>query len=147
MKRVHITLSRTAIALVVALGATTPTLAAVCNNVIFRFTNTTEGPIRVDEVGYRDLDSANPGQLRTEEVRRNPTRCASGATCDIPEQDLGSITRPREQHELTDVQVRYQEMDDLGRWQDLEWSDANVPADMTCRDDRTYGPYAIVDDD
>ena len=141
MKRVHIILSSTAVALVVAIGSTTPTLAAVCENVTFSFTNRSEGPIQVTGVGYRDLNSGDPNRRRVENVPNLP--CASGDTCETDGDDLGSITRPRENHDLTDVQFRFRQQDRLGAWQADEWSDENVPADLRCTDRRNYGPYDI----
>jgi hypothetical protein len=141
LNRGHITPSRTATALVVALGAATPTLAAVCNNVTFSLTNQSDGPILVTEVRYRDLDSGNPGQFRVENVR--DFSCPSEWTCATDEQDLGSVTRPRENHELTDIQFHHSHQDAFGIWQPAVWSSSNVPADMTCTDGRNYGHYDV----
>src|SRR5262245_38442912 len=79
MNRVPITISRTAAALLFALGATTPTLAAVCNNVTFSLTNESDGPILVTQVRYRDLDSGDPSRRWVENVR--DFSCPSGWTC------------------------------------------------------------------
>jgi hypothetical protein len=141
MNRGPITLSRTAIALVVALVATTPTLAAVCNNVTFSLTNESDGPILVTQVRYRDLDSGNPNQFRVENIR--DFSCPSGWTCTSDEQDLGSVTRPRENHELTDIQFLHSHEDAFGNWTAAVWSTRNVPANPTCTDGRNYGAYDV----
>ena len=141
MKRVHIILSSTAVALVVAIGSTTPTLAAVCNNVTFSLTNRSPGAITVTQVRYRDLNSGDPSQMRVENIRDFP--CASNDTCTSNGDDLGSITRPRQNHNLTDIQFRFQRLDNLGAWQDADWGDEYVPATLTCTDDRNYGPYEV----
>ena len=79
MKRVHTILSRTAVALVVAIGSTTPTLAAVCENVTFSFTNRSEGPIQVTGVGYRDLNSGDPTAGASRTSRTCPAPAATPA--------------------------------------------------------------------
>jgi hypothetical protein len=140
MKRAHITLSRAA-ALVVTLVTTTPTLAAVCNNVTFSLTNVSDGPILVTQVRYRDLDSGDPNQFRVENVR--DFSCPSDQTCATEEQDLGSVTRPRENHELTDIQFLHSHEDEFGDWLPAVWSTRNVPVDKTCTDDRNYGAYDV----
>lgn len=146
MKRVHITLSGTAIALVAALGATTPALAAVCENVTFSFKNglSSERTINVVKVRYRDTDSSDPGKEWVENVHNTecPTYHDYG-TCRTNGDDLGSITRPRENHELTDIQFYYHEADPSGGWQHPKWSSDYKPFIRRCTDDRDYGPYTL----
>jgi hypothetical protein len=122
-------------------GAAMPGRAAVCNNVVFTFTNTTDGPLLITKVGYRDLDAANPSKRWVENVK--DVACPSQWTCKTEPQDLGSLTRPRENHELTDIQFLHSHEDEFGDWMDPVWSTKNVPFDMTCTDGRTYGPYDI----
>src|SRR5262245_48543402 len=141
LPRHPLTRARTAFALLLALGATTPTRAAVCNNVTFSLTNESDGPILVTEVRYRDLDSGDPSQFRVENVQ--DFSCPSGWTCWTDEQDLGSVARPRENHELTDIQFHHSHQDAFGNWQPAVWSSSNVPANMTCTDDRNYGAYDV----
>jgi hypothetical protein len=128
-------------AAVVLLGSTTPTLAAVCNNVTFSLINGTDGPIEVRRVGYRDLDSGEPGTRREENVPN--FACPSGDTCTTTRQDLGSITRPRENHELTDIQFEHSHLDEFGDWGDPHWGASYVPdtTTTTCIDDHNYGPF------
>jgi hypothetical protein len=115
--------------------------AAVCNNVTFSLTNTSDGPIRIIRVGYRDLDSANPNRRWEQNV---PTlQCPAGQTCFTVARNLGSATRPRENHELTDIQFLHAHLDAFGNWMDEVWSAPDVPADMTCTDGRNYGHYDV----
>ncbi len=142
MQRIHAPLVRSTLAaLLLAGGATLPALAAVCNNVTFSFTNTSGGPIKVTKVGYRDLDSSNPGKRRVENVA--DIQCPDTWVCFTAPQDLGSATRPRENHELTDVQFLHAHQDAFGNWLPEVWSSKSVPADMTCTDNRNYGAYIV----
>jgi hypothetical protein len=122
-------------------AAATPGRAAVCNNVVFTFTNQTDGPLLITKVGYRDLDAANTSTRWVENVK--DVACPKGQTCETAPQNLGSVTRPRENHELTDIQFLHSHEDEFGDWLPPVWSSKNVPFDMTCRDDRTYGPYDV----
>jgi hypothetical protein len=122
-------------------AAAMPGRAAVCNNVVFQFTNTTSGPLLLQKVGYRDLDSGDPNKRWIEDFK--DVKCPAGDTCSTAPQDLGSITRPRENHELTDIQVLHSHEDEFGDWMTAVWSSKNVPANMTCTDGRTYGPYDV----
>lgn len=133
--------TRSLAALLVALGAAAPAGAAVCNNVTFWLTNTSDGPILVTKVGYRDLDSSNPSKRWVENV--NDFSCPAGQTCATNPQDLGSATRPRENHELTDIQFFHSHQDIYGNWKKEVWSSKNVPSTMTCTDDRDYGAYDV----
>ena len=135
------TLSRAAVALALALGSTTPALAAVCNNVTFSFINESDGPILVTRVRYRDLDSGDPSRFWVENVR--DISCPSGWLCWTDGDDLGSVTRPRENHELTDIQFLHSHQDEFGAWRPAVWSSSNVPNNMTCEDDRNYGHYDV----
>lgn len=141
MNRTAFTIARSLSLLCVAAGAVLPAGAAVCNNVVFSFTNTTDGPILVTKVGYRDLDSGKPSKRWVENVK--DLACPAGQTCFTSERDLGSVTRPRENHELTDIQFLHSHEDEFGDWKTAVWSSTNVPASMTCTDDRTYGPYDV----
>ena len=91
-------------------------------------------PRRSTQVRHRDLNSGDPSQMRVENIRDFP--CASNDTCTSNGDDLGSITRPRQNHNLTDIQFRFQRLDNLGAWQDADWGDEYVPATLTCTDDR-----------
>jgi hypothetical protein len=92
-------------------------------------------------VRYRDLDSGNPGRFWVENVR--DFSCPSGWTCSTDGDDLGSITRPRENHELTDIQFLHSHQDEFGAWLPAVWSSRNVPSNMTCTDGRNYGAYNV----
>ncbi len=140
MNRTLSHLSRVAAALL-AIGAAAGSQAAVCNNVVFSFTNISSGPILVSRVDYRDLDSSDSGRRWIQNV--TDFACASGDTCATDPRDLGSITRPRQNHELTDIRFEHAHLDDLGSWRDPVWSSSNVPVDMTCTDNRTYGAYDV----
>jgi len=137
MKRIHMSLSRTAIALLVSLGATTPTLAAQCNDVIFSLRNMMGFDVEINRVRYRDLDAANAATRWVENVP-NET-CNIGQTCALDPQNLGSVTRPRRNHELTEIQFEYRRLG--GNW---AWSTPmGIPSNMTCTNGRTYGAFEI----
>jgi len=136
--------ARTAASLLVALSALAaalPSSAAVCTNVVFGLINDSDGPIQVTQIGYRDLDSANTATRRVENVR--DFACPSGDTCFTTPQDLGSITTPRRNHELTDIQFRHRHQDEFGAWLPEVWSSANEPVTLTCTNGRTYGNYHV----
>lgn len=137
--RIHPT-STIALAIALCAGAS-PGQAAVCNNVTFMFTNNTDGPLLIQKVGYRDLDSGNTGKRWTEDFK--DVACPAHQTCSAKPQDLGSIARPRENHELTDIQFWHSHEDEFGDWLPAVWSSKNVPFDMTCTDGRTYGPFDV----
>jgi hypothetical protein len=141
MQRIHVTLVRSLAALLVACGATAPSLAAVCNNVSFSMINTSDGPIKILKVRYRDLDSSDTSKRWEQNV--TDRECPAGWECTTSEEDLGSITRPRENHELTDIQFSHQHQDIFGNWKAAIWSAADVPDTMTCTDNRNYGPYEV----
>jgi hypothetical protein len=115
--------------------------AAVCNNVTFSLTNVSSGPIRITRVGYRDLDSGNPGRRWEQDVP--DFSCPAGQTCFTTPRNLGSVTRPRENHELTDIQFLHSHQDAFGAWMAAVWSTPDVPASMTCTDGRNYGSYDV----
>lgn len=119
----------------------TATHAAVCNNVTFSLKNVSDGPIRVTRVRYRDLDSGNPSRRWEQNV--DDFSCPAGDTCFTDPRDLGSVTRPRQNHELTDIQFFHSHLDEFGNWLPEVWSAASVPADMTCTDGRNYGTYSV----
>jgi hypothetical protein len=121
--------------------AAAPGRAAVCNNVVFKFTNTTDLPILVTRVGYRDLNSSNPGDQVTENVK--DVKCPAGWTCETAPQNLGSAFKPRENHNLTDIRYEHSHEDEFGDWKDPVWSSKNTPADMVCTDNRSYGPFDV----
>ena len=115
--------------------------AAVCNNVTFSLINVSDGPIRVTRVRYRDLDSGNPNRRWEENVP--DFSCPATQTCFTAPSDLGSVTRPRENHELTDIQFLHSHLDEFGNWMTAVWSTPDVPADPTCTDGRNYGSYSV----
>lgn len=115
--------------------------AAVCNNVTFSLVNNSDGPIRVTRVRYRDLNSGNPNRRWEENVP--DFSCPASQTCFTSAQDLGSVTRPRENHDLTDIQFLHSHLDAFGNWMPAVWSSASVPADLTCTDGRNYGSYGV----
>ena len=131
-----------AIALGLAMAAaTSSSQAAVCNNVFFTFKNTTELPILVTRVAYRDLNSSNPDAFVTENVK--DVACPAGKSCSTASQDLGGLGKPRENHNLTDIKFEHSHEDEFGDWKTPVWSNTNVPWDMLCTDGRTYGPYDV----
>jgi hypothetical protein len=115
--------------------------AAVCNNVSFSLTNVSDGPIRVTRVRYRDLDSGNPNRRWEENVP--DFSCPASQTCFTSPRNLGSLTRPRENHELTDIQFFHSHLDEFGNWLPEVWSAADVPSTKTCTDGRNYGSYDV----
>ena len=122
-------------------AAASSSQAAVCNNVVFSFTNVTDLPILVTRVGYRDLNSSDPGTRVIEQVKDVP--CPKQTTCHTAPQNLGGVTKPRENHNLTDIQFEHSHEDEFGDWKDPVWGSKNVPFDMLCTDNRTYGPYDL----
>jgi hypothetical protein len=131
-----------AIALGLALcAAAMPSQAAVCNNVVFSLTNKSEGPILITRIGYRDLNSSDPSARITENVK--DFACPAGAPCETKPQDLGGLTKPRQNHNLTDIQFEHSHEDEFGDWKEPVWSSKNVPVDMLCTDGRTYGRYDV----
>jgi hypothetical protein len=131
-----------ALALGLALTAVaTSSHADVCNNVVFSFTNVTDLPILITRVGYRDLNSGSPDKRIIEQVKDVP--CPKQSTCHTTPQDLGGLGKPRENHNLTDIQYEHSHQDEFGDWKDPVWSSKNVPFDELCIDDRTYGPYDV----
>lgn len=132
----------TAIALGCSLAAaTSSTQAAVCNNVFFSFKNTTDLPILVTRVSYRDLNSSDPSNVIIENVPDKA--CPANRSCSTSGQDLGGLGKPRENHNLTDIKFEHSHEDEFGDWKSPVWSNANVPWDMLCTDGRTYGPYDV----
>lgn len=115
--------------------------AAVCNNVTFSLKNTSDGPILVSRVRYRDLDSSDTSRRWEQNV--DDFSCPADETCYTDPRNLGSATRPRENHELTDIQFLHAHQDKFGAWMNPVWSSASVPADMTCTDGRNYGTYNV----
>lgn len=140
MNRTLSYLSRVAAA-VLAVGAAATSQAAVCNDVVFALTNTSGGPILISRVDYRDLDSSNTSTRWTENVP--DLSCPSGHTCYLAAQNLGGITHPRENHELTEIRFEHAHLDEFGSWKAPIWSTKNIPVDMTCTDGRTYGAYDV----
>jgi hypothetical protein len=140
MNRTLSHLSRVAAA-VLAIGAAASSHAAICNNVVFSFTNISSGPILVSRVDYRDLNSSDPNRRWVENV--SDFSCPAGQPCETAPQDLGGTTRPRENHDLTSIRFEHAHQDEFGNWRDPVWSSSNTPADMTCTDGRTYGRYNV----
>ncbi len=136
MKTKRIRVTRNAAALLVAFGTTTPAMAAVCNDVTFTFTNATNDLIQVTKVGYRDLNSSNPNTRRVDNI--STENCASEDTCTTNGEDLGSIAKPRENHDLTDIQFWHSH--NLGSY---IWSTPSVVADHACHDNHNYGPFDV----
>lgn len=141
MNTLNIAAARSIAAASLAFAITLPAGAAVCNNVTFTLTNTSGGPIMVYEVGYRDLNSSKPSKRITENV--SPFSCPSTYTCTSAPQDLGSIVKPRENHDLTDIQFLHSHQDIYGNWLPAVWSTKNTPFSMKCTDGRDYGPYDV----
>ena len=127
---------------VVSLAIGLPAGAAVCTQVTFALDNVTDGPILITQVGYRDLNSSNPSQRITEGLPGNMV-CPAHTTCWLPPQDLGSITSPRRNHNLTDIQYRHSHEDKFGDWMTAVWSSKNTPDTKKCTNGRTYGPYDV----
>jgi hypothetical protein len=140
MNRALSHLSRAAFALL-AVAAAASSQAAICNNVVFSFTNISSGPILVSRVDYRDLNSSDPNRRWVENV--SDFSCPTLQTCFTTPQDLGGTTRPRENHDLTSIRFEHAHQDEFGNWRDPVWSSSNTPVDMTCTDGRTYGAYNV----
>ncbi len=140
MNRHQLTLSRAALILFAAVAATS-SMAAVCQDVTFSLINQSAGPIQVVAVRYRDLDSNDTARRWEQNV--TDFSCPSGFLCTTDPRNLGSATRPRRNHELTDIQFHHSHLDQFGAWLAPVWSSANVPSTMTCTDNRNYGAFDV----
>lgn len=122
-----------------AIGASTPSMAAVCNDVIFRNHNTNATDMKIYKVRFKDRNAGNPSAWHTEDLK-NYT-CAAGSDCvSIKREDLGS----RENHNLHSFQFRYAYRSGSG-WGAKNWSSSNTDPDELCVDDREYPDIGAFD--
>jgi hypothetical protein len=135
-KYIHSTLN--AAALLAVVGAATPAMADVCNNVSFYAHNTNNDDIRIYRVRYHDRNSGNASAWVTENV--GDFTCVRKSTCVTDPQDLGGFGSPREHHNLTDIEFEYAHKQNDGTgWDPALWSSPNTPTDRYCTDNRNYG--------
>jgi len=139
------TASRTLIARLaaaaLALGVAGPSLAAVCQDVTFTFTNShyTGKEIKIKKVKYRDTTAAT---TNTEDVI--DITCQFGSTCGTWGDDLGSLVEDRLGHDLSNFQFYYSYREADGQYSLPLWSPKFKPAknNMECTNGRNYGTAA-----
>jgi hypothetical protein len=125
-------------ALLIAFGANTPGMAAVCNDITFYAHNTQGIDIRIDAVLYRDQNNNNPSAQFTENIPA--FTCVQHSSCAGAPQNLGSAIEPKANHNLTDFQYQYAEWDkSKNSWGEKKKSKPHTPTIKVCTDHRHYG--------